>query len=193
MRKYNLSTDNSVPENGIPPIRQSVGGSRRNFRGCSGLPSFFDVPCLYYPQFPCNWNGCQRDDAYAIFAISAPDSSETALTLSPMVQEGRGIQLDPEGDSIILLPGKLYLVSYQIQGQVTSSLGVVPAVDGISDLCNASYATGPEAVESRQSVSSTFLLPVVETPSTLQLQLQEGTVLSQGPSGSVSIAALADL
>lgn len=174
MRKYNMNGDNQ----NCPP----AGGGR-------SFP-FFDVPCLYYPQYPCNWGAESRCDmAYGIYSLSYHDANESNLELNSCVQDGRAIQLNSDNESINLLPGKLYLVNYHVKA-VGSSLAVAPVVDGVSDLCNGSYTSGNGG---ELSVSGSLLLPVVETPSTLQIQLQNTNTYPEQLSGSVSIVALGSL
>lgn len=195
MRKYNMSSDNSCNQNGTPPVNQNpFPFSRHSFRGVPSLPPFFDVPCLYYPQYPCDWSYGQCENAYAIYSITSANSNTALLNLCQNVQDGRSIHLDSDNETIILQPGKLYLALYHIQTQSIPSLHLVPIVDGISDLCNASSISNPIGVDSALYVSNSFLLPVVESPSTLQLQLQDvESSAVEAIRGTVSIVELANL
>ena len=177
MRKYNMNM------NGDTSNCSPVNGSGRSF-------PFFDVPCLYYPQYPCNWGAEGRCDmAYGIYSLSYPDGGDGNLELSGCVQDGRAIQLNSDNEIITLLPGKLYLLSYHVKALATN-LSVALVVDGVSDLCNGSYASGNGG---ELSLSSTLLLPVVETPTTLQLQLQNQSAYPEQLSGNLSIVALSSL
>lgn len=176
MRKYNMSNESF--------------GCDRCQRGNRSLP-FFDIPCLYYPQYPCNWgsSSCQLD--YVIFGISAPDGNDNNLELSPQALDGRSIRLDTDNETIILQPGRLYQLSYQISATINQSLSVIPVIDSVSDLCSS--VTVSSAGSSVQTLSGTLLLPVVETASTLQLQVQSSSEAPQQLHGCVSLVALADL
>ena len=173
MRKYNMNGD----------CQNSSNGSGRSF-------PFFDVPCLYYPQYPCNWGAESRCDmAYGIYSLSSSGGNENTLELTACVQDGRAIQLASDQETITLLPGKLYLLSYHVKAS-SSNLSVAPVVDGVSDLCNGSYASGNGG---ELSLSSTMLLPVVETPSSVQLQLQNSFTCPEQLSGSIFVVALGSL
>lgn len=185
MRKYNMNSDNPNPS-GSPQINPASRWSGR------ALP-FFDIPCLYYPQYSCEWGNCGSQNAYAVFGISTPDGGDSNLEFHLQVQDGRHIQLDSDGETILLQPGKLYLAVYHVSAAVDGSLSVIPVVDCISDFCNASHASGTVGTVSNQSVSSSFLLPVVETVSSFQLLLNTNGSTVEQLSGSVSIVALADL
>ncbi len=179
MRKYNMTQESSNSNSGCRWSNRAV--------------PFFDIPCLYYPQYPYNWgsSNCQND--YAIFGISSPDGNDSNLELNPQVIDGRSIQLDSDHETIILQPGKLYQLNYQLSANVNNILSVIPVVDSVSDLCNASSVTGPANNTSAQTLCGSLLLPVVETPSTLQLQIQCNPTVAEQPHGTVSIVALADL
>lgn len=147
---------------------------------------FFDIPCLYYPQYSCEWSNSRC--SYGIYGLSAPETEENSLLFHTQVQEGRYVHAGSESIQIDLEPGKLYLFSYQVTADVSQRLGVIPVVDCISDLCNACYSSGNSG---KQSVSSTFLLPVVESASSVHLLLDSDS--SDNLSGCVSVVALADL
>ncbi len=172
MRKYNLNSDAPCNCN---------SGSRP-------IP-FFDVPCLYYPQVSCQWGSQGRcEGSYGIYGLSAPDGGDSFLEFSSNVQDGRSVQLQSDGESIALLPGQLYLLTYQLRAVGSENLSVVPVIDGISDLCSAAYGSSNGALT---SLSGTMLLPVVETPSIVHLQIS-GTEVSQ-IGGCLSIVALSAL
>lgn len=185
MRKYNMCSENQTCENAF---------NDRSFRGCNNLPPFFDVPCLYYPQYPCNWNcSNQCENSYAIFCISAAENGENSLNFNLQAQDGRNIKLSQNNNEIILFPGKLYLVSYHLQAQINNIFGVIPTVDENPDLCNTSYIGEANSNPSNQSLSGTFLLPIVETPSTLQLQIPTGITVPNSLTGSLSVVALGNI
>lgn len=177
MRKYNMCNESNVNS-----------CSNRN----RAIP-LFDIPCLYYPQYPSNWgtSNCQKD--YAIFCITSIDDNDRNLELNPQVIDGRSIQLDSDGETLILQPGKLYELNYQVTALIGNDLTVIPVVDSISDLCNAATITTATSTGSTQTLSASLMLPVVETPSTLQLQVQSSSNAVEQPHGSVSIVALAEL
>ncbi len=170
MRKYNLN-NNDVPCN-------CSGGNR-------SIP-FFDVPCLYYPQVSCQWGAQGRcEGSYGIYALSAPDGGDSFLELNSSVQEGRAIQLQNDGETLSLLPGQLYLLSWQLRAVGADALSVVPIIDGISDLCSATYGSSNGALT---SLSGTMLLPVVESPSSFRLQISGNEVSQIG--GCLSVVSL---
>ncbi len=181
MRKHNMNNDNPCG----PDCSPANGSGFRN-----GFP-FFDVPCLYYPQYPVGWgyqNNCEL--SYGIFGISAGNNSEL-LNYCVNAQDGRSVRLNDDNDSILLQPGKLYSISYHVNVAAVSNLSVVPVIDCVSDYCSASYATANG--NGNLSVCCSFLLPVVESPSTLQLQVPNGIPQPEQLSGSVSAVALCNL
>ena len=178
MRKYNMSNENSSTNNGCR-------WSNRSF-------PFFDIPCLYYPQYSCNWSHCSQND-YAIFGLSYPNSNDNNLNLSPQVIDGRCIQLSSDNDTVMLQPGRLYQLNYQVTANINNTLTVFPVVDSISDLCNATTVTGPEGINSTQTLCGSLLLPVVETVSTLQIQIQSTPASPEQLHGTVSVVSLSNL
>ncbi len=178
MRKYNLNNGDS---NCNSNCNCNNGGGR-------ALP-FFDVPCLYYPQVSCQWGSQGRcDGCYGIYGLSAPDGGDSFLEFSTSVQEGRCIQLHNDGEAISLLPGQLYLLNYQVRAIAANGLSVVPIIDGISDLCSAAYGNSSGNLI---SIGGTVLLPVVESPSIVQLQITGEEVQQIG--GCLSVVALSSL
>ena len=177
MRKYNMSNESNA----------NTCGNRNR-----AVP-FFDLPCLYYPQYPYNWgaSNCQND--YAIFGIASVDSSDSNLELNTQVIDGRSIHLESNNETIILQPGKLYQLNYQLTALVNNDMTLIPVIDSISDLCNAATITGPVGISGNQTLCGSLLLPVVETPSSLQLQLQSNSASPEQPHGTVSLIALAEL
>jgi len=181
MRKHNMNS-----ENPCGPDCSPVNGS--GFR--NGFP-FFDIPCLYYPQYPVGWgyqNGCEL--SYGIFGITSGNSNDTA-NYCVNAQDGRSVRLNDEKDCIILQPGKLYLLSYHVNAAAVGNLSVVPIIDGVSDYCSASYASANG--NANLSVCGTLLLPVVESPSSLKLQLPNGIPQAEQLGGCVSVVALCSL
>ena len=182
MRKHNMNNDNPCNSDCNP----ANGSGFRN-----GFP-FFDVPCLYYPQYPVGWgfqNSCEL--AYGIFGITAGNNSDM-LSYCVNAQDGRSIRLSDEKDSIILQPGKLYLLSYHVNAGSVSGLSVVLVIDGVSDYCSTSYTSAANGGDNA-SACCTTLLPVVESPSILQLQIFNGIAQSEQLGGSVSVVALCSL
>lgn len=181
MRKHNMNSDNPCG-----PDCTTVNGS--GFR--NGFP-FFDVPCLYYPQYPLSWtyqSNCEL--AYGIFGITAVNNSDV-LNYCVNAQDGRSVRLCDEKNSILLQPGKLYLLSYHVNNNSGNGLSVIPVIDGVSDYCSAAYASS--AGNGTVSAGCSFLLPVVESPSSLQLQIPGGTALAEQFGGCVSVVALCQL
>ena len=179
MRKYNMNNECN-------------GNTYSNRWGNRAAP-YFDIPCLYYPQYPCNWNhsNCQKD--YAVFGITNTNGNENLVDYRTQIIDGRSIHLEPDNETIVLQPGKLYQVNYQLTALINNDMTLIPIIDAISDLCSAATVTGPGGINSTQTLSGSLLLPVVDTPSTLQFQLQSSSTAPEQPHGAVAITALAEL
>lgn len=178
MRKYNMNDDQNCVGSGIQ-------GSFPQ-----GPFPYFDIPCLYYPQYPCSWGSTSRcKTPYGIFGITG--SKDCLLQLENAVSEGRAIQLREDGVTLLLQPGRLYLLNYQVQG-CGGAFQVVPVIDGCCDELGAACSCGQEGPEGRHCASGNLLLPVVDSSTTLQFRLQSpaGCKLPCSLRGMVSLVAL---
>lgn len=142
-----------------------------SFRGQGKFLPFFDIPCLYHPQYPrCSSpypNPCEG--AFAVYRVSGAANGDK-LTLTQDIQCGRSIRLQSD-TGILLQPNRLYQISYHVNAKAEHAFSVCPIEDGAPDESNISYSAGPSNTGSMQSVSNTFLLPVVDTASLVEFQM----------------------
>ncbi len=166
-------------------------------------PPFFNIPCLYHPIFPPEWDCCCQEpdgicqSSYAIYTVSpsSPTSNPTTISYVPATGNGPEIALSEDGTTITLAPGCVYSISLSLTAATDGSLTMTPYINGPASPENTIIAYAPDdTTPAPVSISHSFLVAVSNMPVTLRIELKTSSATNlTAITGGLSIVTVAEV